>query len=81
VHEQNSERNPASNIENVSTALRDTIPQNNNLLSPVHIPEDPNAVLKETHPAAKLLANSSLVVLKDIDMINVLAWVPVCGDC
>ncbi|QKX61148.1 uncharacterized protein TRUGW13939_08295 [Talaromyces rugulosus] len=73
VHEKNSERNPASNIENVSTALRDTIPQKNNLLSPVHIPEDPNAVLKETHLAAKLLANSSLVVLKDIDMINVLA--------
>ncbi|CRG87267.1 Phospholipid scramblase family protein C343,06c [Talaromyces islandicus] len=73
VHEQNPQRKAPSNIENISSALRDIRPENNNLLSPVHIPEDPNAVLKEKHPAAKLLAHSSLVIHRDIDAINVVA--------
>ncbi|EEH33146.1 hypothetical protein PAAG_04199 [Paracoccidioides lutzii Pb01] len=56
----------------VSTTLRNTDPQDNSLLAPVHIPEDPNAVLKERHPAAALLANSGLVVQRQLEMMNVL---------
>lgn len=47
-------------------------PLQNTLLSPVHIPEDPNGVLKETHPATSILANSGLVVQRELEMMNVL---------
>lgn len=62
---------PSKN-EAVSSALA-TTPQNENpLLAPVHIPEDPHAVLKETHPAMRLLDNSTLVVQRQLEMMNVL---------
>lgn len=54
--------NPAANYD----------PSQNTLLSPVHIPEDPNAVLKENHPATGLLANSGLVVQRQIELMNVM---------
>ena len=54
----------------ISDALATAPPSQNNLLAPVHIPEDPNAVLKETHPATSLLANSGLVVQRQIEMMN-----------
>jgi hypothetical protein len=47
-------------------------PSQNTLLSPVYLPEDPNGVLKETHPATKLLANSALVVQRQLEMMNVM---------
>ncbi|KAJ5723716.1 hypothetical protein N7488_001751 [Penicillium malachiteum] len=47
-------------------------PSKNTLLSPVHIPEDPNAVLKENHPATNLLANSGLVVQRQLEMMTVM---------
>ncbi|KAJ6022089.1 hypothetical protein N7540_007593 [Penicillium herquei] len=47
-------------------------PSQNTLLSPVHIPEDPNAVLKENHPATNLLANSGLVVQRQLEMMTVM---------
>lgn len=47
-------------------------PSQNTLLSPVHIPEDPHAVLKENHPATNLLANSGLVVQRQLEMMNVM---------
>ncbi|KAJ5323777.1 Scramblase-domain-containing protein [Penicillium atrosanguineum] len=47
-------------------------PAQNTLLSPVHVPEDPNAVLKETHPAISILANSGLVVQRQFEMMNVM---------
>jgi hypothetical protein len=56
----------------LSSALRETNPHDNSLLAPVHIPEDPNAVLKERHPAAGILANSGLVVERQLEMMNVL---------
>lgn len=56
----------------VSTALRDASLQDNNLLAPVHVPEDPDGVLNEKHPAAKLLANSSIVVQRQLELINLL---------
>ncbi|KAH8430409.1 scramblase family protein [Aspergillus melleus] len=47
-------------------------PSQNSLLSPVHIPEDPQAVLKETHPATGILANSGLVVQRQLELMNVM---------
>ncbi|KAJ9316677.1 hypothetical protein DTO271D3_3184 [Paecilomyces variotii] len=61
-----------SNAEALSSALRDTNPSDNNLLSPVYVPEDPNGVLKEKHPAAGLLANSALVVQRQLEVMNVM---------
>lgn len=54
--------NPAANYD----------PSKNTLLSPVHIPEDPNAVLKENHPAIGILANSGLVVQRQLELMNVM---------
>jgi hypothetical protein len=59
-------------LNSLSATLHDTNPQDNSLLAPVHIPEDPNAVLKERHPAAAILANSGLVVERQFEMMNVL---------
>ncbi|KAI1943598.1 hypothetical protein LOZ66_000181 [Ophidiomyces ophidiicola] len=61
-----------SQAENLSSTLRDTPPQHNTLLAPVHIPEDPGAVLEDGHPATKILANSGLVVQRQLEMMNVL---------
>jgi hypothetical protein len=36
------------------------------------MPEDPNSVLKQTHPAMRLLDNSSLIVQRQLEMMNVL---------
>lgn len=47
-------------------------PSQNTLLAPVHIPEDPNAVLRENHPAVGLLANSGLVVQRQLELMNVM---------
>ena len=56
----------------VSNILRDTEPEHNNLLSPVHIPEDPNGILNERHPATKILANSAIVVQRQLEMMNIM---------
>lgn len=50
-------------------------PAQNSLLAPVHIPEDPHAVLKETHPATGILANSGLVVQRQLELMNVMMLV------
>lgn len=47
-------------------------PSQNTLLSPVHVPEDPRGVLKENHPATSILANSGIVVQRELEMMNVL---------
>jgi hypothetical protein len=56
----------------ISEALHNARPEDNNLLSPVHIPEDPNGVLNERHPAFPLLANSAIVVTRQLELMNVL---------
>ncbi|KAJ9125837.1 hypothetical protein QFC24_002621 [Naganishia onofrii] len=38
---------------------------------PVHIPTDPNGVLRETDGAVSLLANSALVIVRQLEMLNV----------
>ncbi|KAL8851231.1 MAG: hypothetical protein Q9221_003862 [Calogaya cf. arnoldii] len=56
----------------LSDALRDTKKEDNNLLSPVHVPEDPNGVLNEKHPAAYILTNSGIVVQMQLELLNVM---------
>lgn len=62
----------ASKVEAVSNALAQVPDSENNLVTPVYIPEDPNGVLKETHPAMRLLENSAIVVQRQLEMMNVL---------
>ena len=47
-------------------------PISNTLLAPVYIPEDPNGVLKSSHPAARLLDNSALVIQRQLEVGNLL---------
>jgi hypothetical protein len=54
----------------VSESLAGADPAHNNLLAPVYIPEDERAIIKSQHPATKLLANSGLVVQRQIEMMN-----------
>ncbi|KAJ5104725.1 hypothetical protein NUU61_002072 [Penicillium alfredii] len=63
--------------ENVTSQSQDAAnsnydPSQNTLLSPVHIPEDPKAVLKGNHPATAILANSGVVVQRQLEMMNVM---------
>ncbi|MCJ1473581.1 hypothetical protein MMC13_002232 [Lambiella insularis] len=58
--------------KSVSDVLRDTNSEENNLLSPVHVPEDPDGILNERHPATKILANSAIVVQRQIEMMNIM---------
>ncbi|KAF2022878.1 Scramblase-domain-containing protein [Setomelanomma holmii] len=61
-----------SKVDAVSNALATTPDSENSLVSPVHIPEDPHGVLKETHPVMRLLDNSTLIVQRQLEMMNVL---------
>ncbi|KAF2646623.1 Scramblase-domain-containing protein [Massarina eburnea CBS 473.64] len=67
-----SKPNEPSKVEAVSNALATTPDAENNLITPVYMPEDPNAVLKQTHPAMRLLDNSAIVVQRQVEMMNVL---------
>ncbi|KAG9676680.1 Scramblase-domain-containing protein, partial [Aureobasidium melanogenum] len=53
----------------VATALAEN--QSSDLVAPVTIPDDPNGVLTPSHPAWHLLNNSSLVIQRQIEMMNV----------
>lgn len=71
--------NPASRApepSNTETSPENPTPQydpsQNTLLAPVHIPEDPHGVIKETHPATGILANSGLVVQRQLELMNVM---------
>ena len=55
----------------LSERLKGMNDENNSLLSPVHIPEDPNAVINEKHPAASILSNSGIVVQRQLEIMNV----------
>lgn len=55
----------------MSNMLAQTSDADNPLLAPVHIPDDPNAVLKSGHPSTNLLAESGIVVQRQIEMMNV----------
>ncbi|KAL8983020.1 MAG: hypothetical protein Q9177_005098 [Variospora cf. flavescens] len=56
----------------LSDALRQTKHEDNSLLSPVHVPEDPSGVLNERHPAASILTESGIVVQRELELMNVM---------
>ncbi|KAL6154706.1 hypothetical protein ACJQWK_01210 [Exserohilum turcicum] len=68
----NEPPNGPSKVDAVSNALATTPDSENNFITPVYMPEDPDAVLKQTHPAMRLLDNSSLIVQRQLEMMNVL---------
>lgn len=55
----------------LSSLLSQTDASSNSLLAPVHIPEDPRAILKSNHPSTALLEQSGIVVQRQIEMMNV----------
>lgn len=64
------EASESAKLPSVSETLARADPAHNNLLAPVHIPEDEGAIIKSQHPSTKLLANSGLVVQRQIEMMN-----------
>lgn len=69
---ENEPPKDSSKVDAVSNALATTPDSENNLITPVYMPEDPHAVLKQSHPAMRLLDNSSLIVQRQLEMMNVL---------
>lgn len=65
---QQTSEEPSKNAL-VATALAEN--QSSDLVAPVTIPDDPNGVLTPSHPAWHLLNNSSLVIQRQIEMMNV----------
>ncbi|KAI9802330.1 MAG: hypothetical protein M1833_001836 [Piccolia ochrophora] len=63
-----------SRVDATSEVLQQTDTKDNNLLSPVHVPEDPHGVLKETHPATQILRNSAIVIQRQLEMMNVFMY-------
>lgn len=57
-----------SKVELVSTALAEH--ESPDLVAPVNIPSDPHGVLDTNHPAMSLLNNSSIVIQRQIEMMN-----------
>lgn len=55
----------------MANLLAQTSDKDNSLLAPVHIPDDPAAVLKSDHPARDLLAESGIVVQRQVEMMNI----------
>ncbi|KAL1304151.1 hypothetical protein AAFC00_000578 [Neodothiora populina] len=60
-----------SKTELVSDALAEN--QSSDLVTPVTVPDDPDGVLHKGHPAMALLSNSSLVIQRQLEMMNVFA--------
>ncbi|KAM0723486.1 hypothetical protein Q7P37_000473 [Cladosporium fusiforme] len=58
----------------LNTQLASTLSQSSSadLVSEVHIPADPNGVLPPNHPALAILGNSSLVIQRQIEMMNII---------
>lgn len=57
----------------MSNALSNTAAgKESGLIAPVHIPADPHAILKDDHPSVAILSNSSIVVQRQLEMMNVM---------
>ena len=69
--ETSAQPEPAAS-ESQDTTIPNYDPSQNTLLSPVYVPEDPRGVLKENHPAISILANSGIVVQRELEMMNVM---------
>ncbi|KAK5111364.1 hypothetical protein LTR62_005204 [Meristemomyces frigidus] len=67
--QQGEPQQPGRNAQ-LATALAES--DTSDLVSEVHIPHDPHSVLPSNHPALSLLANSSLVIQRQLEMMNVM---------
>lgn len=61
---------PPSSVALVSSALAEQ--ESSDLVAPVRIPDDPDGVLDPSHPAMAILNHSSLVIQRQIEMMNVM---------
>lgn len=46
--------------------------EQNNLVAPVHIPHDALSILPPDHPATSILANSTIVVQRNLELMNIM---------
>ncbi|KAK1825313.1 hypothetical protein LTR12_000113 [Friedmanniomyces endolithicus] len=60
---------PSRNAQ-LATVLAES--DKSDLVAEVHIPDDPDGVLPREHPALTLLGNSSLVIQRQLEMMNVM---------
>ncbi|KAK4621521.1 Phospholipid scramblase family protein [Fulvia fulva] len=60
---------PGRNAQ-LATALAEA--DTSDLVTEVHIPDGPNAILPPDHPALSILGNSSLVIQRQIEMMNII---------
>ncbi|WPH03872.1 Hypothetical protein R9X50_00675500 [Acrodontium crateriforme] len=67
-----AEPQPGPN-QRLATALAES--DSSDLVSEVHIPKDVHGVLPENHPALSLLGNSSLVIQRQIEFMNIIIGV------
>ena len=67
-----SPKDAQTTLNALSTALRETSEESNDLLAPVDIPDDSDGVLRPDHPATGILSHSSVVVTRQLEMMNVL---------
>lgn len=66
--QQQHEHEP-SRVQLVSTALAES--ESSDLVAPVNIPDDADGILDKTHPAMAILNNSSLVIQRQMEMMNI----------
>lgn len=69
ISQQPQDEQQPSRTELVSTALAEN--QSSDLVAPVQIPDDPNGILSMDHPTMSILNNSSLVIQRQLEMMNV----------
>lgn len=67
--QQQQQAGPGLNTQLASTLSESRSPD---LVSEVHIPADPHGVLPPNHPALAILGNSSLVIQRQIEMMNII---------
>ena len=67
--QQQQEQQPGPNTRLASTLQQSS---SSDLVTEVRIPDDPNGVLPPTHPAYALLSNSSLVIQRQMEFMNLM---------
>lgn len=72
--QNNAQQPPQPPQQNKNELLATTLAQtaSSDLLSEVHIPHDPHGVLPPEHPALSILGNSSLVIQRQIELMNLM---------
>lgn len=69
-HEQTHENHPGRNAQLAATLAES---DSSDLITEVRIPDDPNGVLPPSHPALSILGNSSLIIQRQIEFMNIIA--------